>query len=307
MSNTKLKITLADFQNRKFEIRKEDFIYYINNPNFYSRWENVLYSTVKIRLLYYLKHKLPRLLKTASFKNNIFLLGFGKKSINSEEYIKDILNSSGKLKRQNIIVVLGKGDYEITDEFADEVPNNIKLIYANNINTENPRFRYLPMGRDFRSSALFSKIKPTYKKDCLCYCNYSISTHSQREELYNSIKDKQFIEFEHMGKFLDYSMSRRDFYNKVSKSKFTICPRGNGIDTFRFWDSIYLGAIPIVVKEAVFHDYLYDLPILFLDSYEDFAKLNRKFLEENYQNMLRKKYNYNKLLLSYWINEIESC
>lgn len=93
----------------------------------------------------------------------------------------------------------------------------------------------------------------------------------------------------------------------MSESKFTICPRGNGIDTFRLWDSLYLGAIPIVVKEAVFHQYLDDLPILFLDSYEDFAKLNREFLVENYQNMLRKKYNYNKLLLSYWINEIESC
>jgi len=307
MSNTNLKITLEDFQNQKYEIPKDDYIYYINNPKFYSCWNNIFYSTIKKRLLIYLKYKLPRLLRNDFSKNNIYLLGFSNKSIDSEDYIKKILNSYEKLKRQDIIVVLGKGDYEITDEFADDVPDNIKLIYANNINTENSRFRYLPMGRDFRSSNLFTEIKPEYKKDCLCYCNYSINTHFQRIELYNLIKDKQFIDFNHMGNFGDYSMSRRDYFEKVSKSKFTICPRGNGIDTFRLWDSIYLGAIPIVVKEAVFHEYLDELPILLLNNYDEFKNLNKQFLEDTYQKMLKNKYNYNKLLLSFWINEIEGC
>ena len=118
--------------------------------------------------------------------------------------------------------------------------------------------------------------------------------------------DKNFIGFEHMGKFLKYPISRSEYFTKVSKSKFNICPRGNGIDNFRLWDSIYLGAIPIVVKKTVFHDYLKDLPILFLDSYEEFENLNKEFLEETYQKMLKKKYNYKKLLFSYWINKIES-
>ena len=216
------------------------------------------------------------------------------------------MQSSKKINEQDIIIVIGKGDYEITDEFADDIPDNIKFIYANNINTKNPKYRYLPMGRDFRSSSLFTQVKASYKKEYLCYCNFSINTHPQRKELFNSIKDKHFIDFEHMGKFLDYSISRRDYFNKVSKSKFTISPRGNGIDTFRLWDSIYLGAIPIVVKEAVFHEYLYDLPILFLDSYDDFINLNEDFLEETYHMMLKKKYNYEKLFFSYWIDMIET-
>ena len=308
--------TLEDYQKGRFEISEDDFIYYINNKNFYSLWGNLIppksifakYSGPKE----FFKN-LIRLVSVKFFKNsnhdkkNIYFLGHNHMSINSTEYIKEVLNSTYMISGEENVVVLGKGDYEITDDFSLDLPGNIRYIFANNINTNSSRYRFLPMGRDFRSSEYFSETDPSYIKERLCYCNYSVTTHNKRKLLYDSIRNKEFIEFDHMGKFLNYDISRLEFFNKVSKSKFTICPRGNGIDTFRLWDSLYLGAIPIVVKEAVFHQYLDDLPILFLDSYEDFAKLNIEFLEENYQNMLRKKYNYNKLLLSYWINEIEGC
>ena len=46
------------------------------------------------------------------------------------------------------------------------------------------------------------------------------------------------------------------------------------------WDSMYLGTIPIVVREAEFHRELEDLPILFLDSYDAFSELTVDFLEQ---------------------------
>lgn len=35
----------------------------------------------------------------------------------------------------------------------------------------------------------------------------------------------------------------------VQKHRFVICPRGNGIDTHRFWETLYRGSVPIVLRD----------------------------------------------------------
>ena len=89
---------------------------------------------------------------------------------------------------------------------------------------------------------------------------------------------------------------------KLAASRFVACPRGAAIDTFRLWDCLYLGTIPIVVKEAIFHDQLADLPILFLDRVDDFEKLDEARLEKTYENFLEMEFNYTKLKMSHWID-----
>ena len=69
------------------------------------------------------------------------------------------------------------------------------------------------------------------------------------------------------------------------------------------WDDLYSGTIPIVVREAVFHKLLDDLPILFLNSYDDFKNLSAETLESSYEQMLDRKFNFEKLTASYWLNQ----
>ena len=307
MSNKQYNITLEEFQKGKIEFPFEEYIYYIENPNFYSRWENIIRPTGIKQFLFTCFDIVKSRAKNKPSGKNILFLGYRDRSFNTNKNIIEVLKSTKRLSKDNSVLVIGKGDYEIDDEVLKYLPDGVKYLFANNINTVNPVTKYLPMGRDFRSRSLFSKIGPEYNKELLCYCNYSVNTHPQRKYLYEKIKDIDFIEFEHMGKFLDYSISRREFYEKVSKSKFVICPRGMAFDTFRLWDCLYLGAIPIVVKEAVFHEYISDLPILFLDSYEQFSELSEEMLNDHYGQMLKTKYNYSKLRFSYWVEQIENC
>lgn len=314
--------TLEDFQKGVVEIPEEENLNFINNTEFINKWYFLnteyfyYFNTNKFRfLLLFLNKFFEKKTGNYFFPKEDKLIFFGDHggflNYTATISLNNILELIFKLLIKNsdysYILVFGKSDFEITDKFSSNIPPNVRCVFANNINTKSTITRYLPIGRDFRSSEFFNEIKPSFTKDRSCYCNFSLNTHKIREQLYDSIKNSDFIEFEHMGKFLKYSIGRKDFYEKMSKSKFVVCPRGNGIDTFRLWDSLYLGAIPIVVKEAVFHEYLDDLPILFLDSYDDFKKLNEETLEEIYQKMLKKKYNYKKLLISYWINKIESC
>ena len=42
-------------------------------------------------------------------------------------------------------------------------------------------------------------------KNKLCYCNFSLNTNSKRKLIYERLKNKNFIEFEHIGKWQSYT------------------------------------------------------------------------------------------------------
>lgn len=104
---------------------------------------------------------------------------------------------------------------------------------------------------------------PSVEKDCLVYCNFSVDTHPIRPQVFKALEGQDFVHFKHMRQFLDYDLPHEVFYSELARAKFSVAPRGNGIETFRMWDSLYLGTIPIVVSEALFHQQLLDLMQLF--------------------------------------------
>ena len=75
-----------------------------------------------------------------------------------------------------------------------------------------------------------------------------------------------------------------DYYNYLkllSTYKFAICPEGNGIDTHRFWECLYLKTIPICLKNTVTLYYSKLFPIILLDKWDD---LNLDTLNDNFYN-----------------------
>jgi hypothetical protein len=63
-------------------------------------------------------------------------------------------------------------------------------------------------------------------------------------------------------------ISSEEYSKKVSRSKFVICPMGVGIDTFKIYESVYLGATPIVIRNGL--DDLYEkFGVLMVDDWDD--------------------------------------
>ena len=74
-------------------------------------------------------------------------------------------------------------------------------------------------------------------------------------------------------------------YSRLSQQyAFIACPRGNGIDTHRFWETLYRGSVP-VVKRSAWTEMIEELglPIVQLDSWEEIHQLN---LEEEFSKHL---------------------
>ena len=59
----------------------------------------------------------------------------------------------------------------------------------------------------------------------------------------------------------------KHFYEQIAKAKFVLCPSGIGMDSFRIWESLMLGSIPIVESNAGLDRTYSNLPVLVVANY----------------------------------------
>jgi hypothetical protein len=196
----------------------------------------------------------------------------------------------------------------------DNVPSDLQM-YCHSVIKKTPNLNMIPLGRDPKGKSVSSSIEFTMvEKEILCYYNcstppLSIHWHGRiRSYIYEGLQNSSFVKMEHVGLNQNRDLGESTFYNyyeTISKSKFMICPRGCGLDTYRLWDCLYLGCIPIVVKYEGYQDFE-DLPILFVEKWEDYLTLTEDYLNQKYLEMIDKIYNYDKLKFSWWENLISS-
>jgi hypothetical protein len=91
----------------------------------------------------------------------------------------------------------------------------------------------------------------------------------------------------------------KDHYMEVASSKFALCPSGLSMDSYRLWETLALGSIPVVESNMGFDRTYSNLPVLVVHNYTD---LTPKFLEEAYPCFYKnaKRYKYMHLTKEYW-------
>ena len=93
----------------------------------------------------------------------------------------------------------------------------------------------------------------------------------------------------------------KKFLKDLASSQFIISPRGNGLDTHRLWESLYMGSIPIVKSSSL--DPLYkEFPVLIISSWEE---ITEDFLKQKQQELSKQKDFKKKLFIDYWLTQID--
>ena len=157
------------------------------------------------------------------------------------------------------ILVTGHSDYDINETELDIInSSNLKLWLCQNKNYNHPKLLSIPIGLpNLEPGSEIHKIggnlnklynASRVKKEIinLVYLNYSSWTYPlEREKVINLYSTKNWVTCEET----IYSHEARDnFLHKVNNHKFVFATRGNGIDTHRFWESLYLGVIPVIIN-----------------------------------------------------------
>jgi hypothetical protein len=130
-------------------------------------------------------------------------------------------------------------------------------------------------------------------KTNLLYFNFSFNNNPIRENIHQLLIKKGFIE----NKKYTWDL----YIENMSKYKFCLSPPGNGIDCHRHWESIYVGCIPIVLKNDIIYKHFKDLPILFVENYDI---ITEEFLNTCYENIKNQQFTLDKTTLSYWKDKI---
>jgi hypothetical protein len=64
------------------------------------------------------------------------------------------------------------------------------------------------------------------------------------------------------------------YFKGLRESVFVLSPQGNGLDCHRTWEALYCGAIPVVTSGTLGSELTSILPILVIDSWEEFFQLD---------------------------------
>lgn len=120
-------------------------------------------------------------------------------------------------------------------------------------------------------------------------------THTEREELLK-VAERETKVFE----VIKVSLSPKRFAQEMNEYKFVACPRGNGIDTHRFWEALYRGSVPIVIASKWSKSIKYlDLPLIEVSNWAEAGNAIKEFAN---QSPPRLPSELKSLWLPYWKN-----
>ncbi len=182
--------------------------------------------------------------------------------------VENFLDLYGK-RVQAKVLIFGNNDVDFHD-FPFKLPNSVKRVYLQNSTISDGYFSTLPIGLEnlsyYRNGLphLSQKKFASKIKNGRALVGPFALTHDDRKSLIAlSIKKHPNIDF------LDGRMSPTRYAKISSDYSHIFCPRGNGIDTHRFWEALYRGSIPVVVRSN-WSDSIAQLgvPILAVESWE---------------------------------------
>jgi hypothetical protein len=204
--------------------------------------------------------------------------------------------------QNEFILVSHNSDENIeNNNITNQILNCNKLIkwYSQNACFKNIKLIPIPIGiannmwnhgniTYYNDLGLPNIIKLNLKKTSKIYFNFDINTNFYKRNLcYHSLKEK-----------IDFLNPLPIYENldRLSKYEFCICPEGNGVDTHRLWEAIYLQCVPIVIR-STFIDIIIDhfSPyIVILNSWDDIdiSTLNysQYIFDKNYCDKIYKNY-----------------
>lgn len=197
------------------------------------------------------------------------------------------------------IIVSHNCDVNVDDSF--DIPSNVEYWFTQNVNTINAKIQSIPIGLENekwfkglkKKQRMVDKLaSPRYSRN-LVYLNCNANTNpSKRYPVYWHLEGKSWATVKRGVNGQKFEEYLDDIYSHP----FIVCPEGNGMDTHRTWEALYMGSIPIE-KRNLNNRYYADLPICFVNSW---CEITEDFLHREYKRILSTSWNLDKLKFEYW-------
>lgn len=213
------------------------------------------------------------------------------------------------------VILAGHSDYEINDDHLRTLNNisngKLKYVFCVNGNSKSQQIIPLPLGitndcDDSHVHRIFGNLEQMKEVNDMDICKTKkiylninpITYDHERRRVLDMFKNRPYVTYDTPNVSLD---GRKAYLKRIKEHDFVLCPRGNGVDTHRLWETLYMGSIPIVVYSDV-HKNLLDLPILFI---KDWEEINEELLDKTLIEFDTREWNMDKLDIHYWVKAIK--
>jgi len=201
----------------------------------------------------------------------------------------DLLAAKIDLFLNNFVLITHNSDHSIDKNDANvaRILNNTKLQkwFGQNITFFHDKLHMIPIGiansQWEHGIHNFNNYINIEKKNDV-YFNFNINTNY----------DKRYGCYEVLRTRLNWleNVTPRENIERLAQYKFCVCPEGNGFDTHRLWEALYLKTVPIVIKSEYSQILAkYNVPMVVLESWGDLNIENLKYNDYDYENIVFKK------------------
>jgi hypothetical protein len=211
-----------------------------------------------------------------------------------------------------VVLVMAPGDAPVRTGYLRGrrgLPPNFVALFATSNELADRRAVSVPLGVRINKLRPLQFVRQNHAGDRnrLLYGNFTVNdTHYRprkggdvhiRGRLVDRFDGERWLD-------LDVGDERRDspedlirYYSQIASHRFVLSPEGNGIDCYRTWEALYLGAVPIVMVSSSMSAFR-DLPILFT---EDYSELSEDYLERRWEEMSSASFEIDRILTSYYL------
>jgi hypothetical protein len=168
-----------------------------------------------------------------------------------------LLQMATKMDLPTKLIIIGGSDLCLGDEHMEAMvaffPHT--EFWIQNWCGRSERCVLLPLGVNGQCVETLEKSKALGISYMLNYINTDFT--EKRAEFFDFLEQHPTLK--------EYCLTKSDFkeYCKsLSACYLSACPMGNGFDTLRFWESLMVGAIPVVKDHSFYDDIVYHYPRL---------------------------------------------
>jgi hypothetical protein len=100
-----------------------------------------------------------------------------------------------------------------------------------------------------------------------------------------------------------HTATQTEYYRSILRSRFVLCPSGLGWDSYRIWETLVLGSVPIIERSPGWDSVLDDLPVL---KVTDFSEVTPGLLARAWPSILAQgdRFDFGKLTKQWWVSRI---
>jgi len=223
-------------------------------------------------------------------------------------YGYQIIEFSKKLKflKNECIIIFGNSDENQTLEKCQPYIDCPKVlhIFCQNLSCYNDKASFIPIGmanKQWSHGDIYNFLELDIgvlhkQKTKDIFCSFKVSTNViKRNECLTAINKKSIENI--------FYKKPSEYLKELSNHKYCICPEGNGLDSHRFWEALWVESIPITLRNPLTEQIQkLGIPCILLNNWDELDVLNLP----NYSSFVFDEEYFKKISFKFYSDKILS-